>query len=134
MPRSARFAKNTSEIVDAFKYNRHLASKREEFIAVEHASSRRIAMQRRALNQCRQELTSLMRLRGDLGRQLALLDSAAGEVTETRGQRLVNSIRQVDGQIDEARAKFESTQRVLRVLEQSPEPDTPRRRRRSRSR
>jgi hypothetical protein len=111
-----------------------LASKREEFIAVEHASSRRIATQRRAFNQCRQELQSLMRLRGDLGRQLAQLDRFAGEESKTRRQRLVDSIRQVDGQIDEARAKFESIQRVLRVLEENPEPDTPRRRRRSRSR
>ena len=75
-----------------------------------------------------------MRLRGDLGRLLAQLDRFAGEESKTRRQRLVDSIRQVDGQIDEARAKFESIQRVLRVLEENPEPDTPRRRRRSRSR
>jgi len=122
-----------SEIANAFAYDKPLASKREEFIAVEHVSSSRIAVQRRSLDQCRQELASLMRLRSELGRQLAELDRAAGEANQSRRQHLGNSIRQVDERIGEARAKFESAQRVLRVLEESPEPNTPRRRRRARS-
>jgi hypothetical protein len=105
-----------------------------EFIAVEHASSRRVAVQRRALDQCRQTLASLTRLRGDLGRQSARLDSAVGELDETRRQHLSDSIKQVEVQTNEARAKFESAQRVLRLLEESPEPDTPGSRRRTRSR
>lgn len=102
----------------------------EEFIAVEHALPRRIAVQRWALNERRQELTSLTRLRADLGRQLAQLDRAAGEASEARKQHLGESIRLVEGQIDEARAQVESAQRVLRRLEQSVQPEVPRRRRR----
>lgn len=106
----------------------------EEFSAVEQSLPRRIAAQRWTLNERRQELTSLTRLRADLGRQLAQLDRAAGEASEARRRHLQESIRLVEGQIDEARAQVESAQRVLRRLEQSSEPDTPRRRRRRRTR
>ena len=101
---------------------------------MEHGSSRRIAVQRRALDQCRQKLASLTRLRGDLGGRSAHLDRAAGEANESRRQHLSASIRQVEVQLDEARAEFESAQRVLSLLEHSPEPDTSRRRRGTRSR
>jgi chromosome segregation ATPase len=106
----------------------------EEFVAVEQSLPRRIAVQRWTLNERRQELTSLTRLRADLGRQLATLDRAAGEASEARKGHLQESIRLVEGQIDEARAQVESAQRVLRRLEQSIEPETPRRRRRRRTR
>lgn len=96
---------------------------------MEQAPSRRVAVQRRAVNQCRRELASLTRLRSDLGRQLAKLDAAAGEVSEMRRQHLSNSIQQVEQQMEEARAKFEGAQRVLHMLEHNPEPDSPRRRR-----
>ena len=101
----------------------------EEFCAVERSLPRRIAAQRWTLNGRRQELVSLTRLRADLGRQLAQLDRAAGEASESRKQHLQESIRLVEGQIDESRAQVESAQRVLRRLEQSVGPDTPRRRR-----
>jgi chromosome segregation ATPase len=97
---------------------------------VEQSLPRRIAAQRWALGERRQELTSLTRLRADLGRQLATLDRAAGEVSESRRQHLSESIRLVEGQIDESRAQVESAQRVLRRLEQSAETVGPRRRRR----
>src|SRR6185369_15353673 len=106
----------------------------EEFSAVEQSLPRRIAAQRWSLNERRQELTSLTRLRADLGRQLATLDRAAGEASESRRQHLQESIRLVEGQIDESRAQVESAQRVLRRLEQSIEPESPRRRRRRRVR
>ena len=106
----------------------------EEFPAVERSHPRRIAAQRWTLNERRQELTSLTRLRADLGRQLAQLDRAAGDASEARRQHLQESIRLVEGQIDESRAQVESAQRVLRRLEQSIEPEAPRRRRRRRAR
>jgi len=106
----------------------------EEFPVVEQSLPRRIAAQRWALNERRQELTSLTRLRADLGRQLAQLDRAAGEASEDRRQHLTESIRLVEGQIDESRAQVESAQRVLRRLEQSAETEGPRRRRRRRTR
>jgi chromosome segregation ATPase len=106
----------------------------EEFSTVEQSLPRRIAAQRWTLNERRQELTSLTRLRADLGRQLATLDRAAGEASESRRQHLQESIRLVEGQIDESRAQVESAQRVLRRLEQSVELDGPRRRRRRRTR
>ena len=106
----------------------------EEFPAVEQSLPRRIAAQRWTLNERRQELTSLTRLRADLGRQLATLDRAAGEASEDRKTHLQESIRLVEGQIDESRAQVESAQRVLRRLEQSAEMEGPRRRRRRRTR
>jgi hypothetical protein len=106
----------------------------EESFAVEQSLPRRIAAQRWTLNERRQELTSLTRLRADLGRQLAQLDRAAGEASEDRRQHLQESIRLVEVQIDESRAQVESAQRVLRRLEQSVESEGPRRRRRRRPR
>ncbi len=106
----------------------------EEFSTVEQSLPRRLAAQRWTLNERRQELTSLTRLRADLGRQLAHLDRAAGEASESRRQHLQESIRLVETQIDESRAQVESAQRVLRRLEQSAETEGPRRRRRRRSR
>ena len=97
---------------------------------MEQSLPRRIAAQRWTLNERRQELTSLTRLRADLGRQLATLDRAAGEASESRRQHLSESIRLVEGQIEESRAHVESAQRVLRRLEQSAETEGPRRRRR----
>ena len=82
---------------------------------------RRIAVQRWALNKRRQELTSLTRLRGDLGRQLAELDRAPSAASEARRQHLTESIRLVEEQISEARARAESAQRSLRLFEQSAE-------------
>ena len=106
----------------------------EEFPSVEQSLPRRIAAQRWTLNERRQELTSLTRLRADLGRQLAALDRASGEASEDRRTHLQESIRLVEGQIDESRAQVESAQRVLRRLEQSAETEGPRRRRRRRAR
>lgn len=91
---------------------------------------RKIAQQRWAVNERRQELTSLSRLRADLGRQLAALDRAATEGISARRLHLQQSIQQLEGQIDEARAQMEGAQRILRRLETSVEPEQPRRRRR----
>src|SRR6185436_9176107 len=102
----------------------------EEFPPVEQSLPRRIAVQRWTLNERRQELTSLTRLRADLGRQLAQLDRAGGDASAARRQHLQESIRLVEEQIDEARAQVESAQRVLRRLEQNSTPEQPRRRRR----
>ena len=101
---------------------------------MEQSLPRRIAVQRWTLNERRQELTSLTRLRADLGRQLAQLDRAGEDASAGRRQHLQESIRLVEGQIDESRTQVDSAQRILRRLEQSKEPDTPRRRRRRRSR
>ena len=101
---------------------------------MEQSLPRRIAVQRWTLNERRQELTSLTRLRADLGRQLAQLDRAGGDTSASRRGHLQESIKLVEGQIDEARTQVESAQRVLRRLEQSPSPEQPRRRRRRRAR
>jgi hypothetical protein len=113
-----------------------MAQEAEEFDAVvEQSLPRRIAVQRWTLNERRQELASLTRLRADLGRQLAQIDRAAGEANEGRRTHLQESIRLVEGQIDDARGQVESAQRVLRRLEQNATPaPTRRRRRRSQSR
>jgi len=101
-----------------------------EVFSLEQSTLRRIAVQRWTLNERRQELTSLTRLRADLGRQLAQLDRAGGEASASRRQHLQESIRLVEGQIDDARTQVESAQRILRRLEQTTVPDQPRRRRR----
>jgi chromosome segregation ATPase len=106
----------------------------QETMTVEQSLPRRITAQRWTLNERRQELTSLTRLRADLGRQLAQLDRASGAASDDRRSHLQDSIRLLEGQIEEARAQVESAQRVLRRLEQSAAPEAPRRRRRRRSR
>jgi hypothetical protein len=106
----------------------------QESSKVEQSLPRRLAVQRWTLNERRQELASLTRLRADLGRQLAQLDRAAGDGSESRRQHLQESIRLVEEQIDEARTQVDSAQRVLRRLELNTEPEPPRRRRRRRIR
>lgn len=97
---------------------------------MEQSLPRRLAAQRWTLNERKQELASLTRLRADLGRQLAQLDQAAGEASESRRGHLQESIRLLEGQIDEARIQVDGAQRILRRLELNAEPASPRRRRR----
>ncbi|MCW5774355.1 MAG: hypothetical protein KIT16_22115 [Rhodospirillaceae bacterium] len=63
---------------------------------------------------------------------MAQLDRASGDGSEDRRLHLQESIRLVEGQIDEARNQVDSAQRVLRRLEQNADPAVTRRRRRRR--
>jgi hypothetical protein len=83
------------------------------------------------LDERRQQLNALSRLRADLGRQLSALDRSEGTQAADRRSHLGDSIRLVEAQIEEARLQVEGCQRVLRRLERVPDP-TPRRRRRGR--
>ena len=93
---------------------------------------RKLALQRHALDERRQQLNALTRLRADLGRQLSALDRAEGMPAADRRGHLGDSIRLVEAQIEETRMQVEGCQRVLRRLERLPDPQTPRRRRRGR--
>ncbi len=100
---------------------------------LDNSLPRKIAQQRYALHERRQQLNALNRLRADLGRQLASLDRVDGLQAEDRRVHLGKSIHLVELQIDEARSQVDGSQRVLRRLERAVD-TIPTRRRRGRPR
>lgn len=97
---------------------------------MEQTLPRKLAQQRWTVNERRQQLAALTKLRSDLGRQLAQLDQASGPQAAERRGHLHDSIAQVERQVDEARMAVEGSMRILRRLEKGA--DTQRRRSRRR--
>lgn len=93
---------------------------------MEQTLPRKLAQQRWSVNEKRQQLAALTKLRSDLGRQLAQLDQAPGAQAAERRSHLQDSIGQVERQVDEARQAVEGSMRILRRLEKGGE--APRRR------
>jgi hypothetical protein len=104
----------------------------QEEWALENSHARKLVLQRHALDEKRQQLNALTRLRSDLGRQLSALDRADGNPAAERRVHLGDSIRLVEVQIEEARVHVDGCQRVLRRLERLSDSPAPRARRRGR--
>ena len=95
---------------------------------MEQTLPRKLVQQRWSVNERRQQLAALNKLRADLSRQIAALDRAGDALAVQRREHLQESIRQVEAQIEEARAAVEGGLRVLKRLEREETPSPVKRR------